>query len=189
MNKPQNLGTSAKSKKDARGRWLQTEASAHEAWAMLIMKHKNAAAFMHVLVSQMDRGSNAVVASHGVLANLMNCSVRSIKNYIAVLSADKWIQVLSMGKGSTNAYIVNSMVAWGQKRDNLRYSRFSAQVIVKSDDQNQTSLIGDLRKIPVLFEGNEQQLPAGQSGEPPSQKLLDGFEPDLPTISGHFNDD
>jgi hypothetical protein len=130
----------------------------------------------------MDRGTNAVVASHSVLAKMLGCSTRSIRNYISVLEDDKWIQVVTLGKGSTNAYVVNSMVAWSQSRDNLKYSQFNAQVIADSDDQSQQVVEGDLRKIPVLISGNEQQLPTGRSDNPPTQTLIEGFEPQLPSI-------
>jgi hypothetical protein len=178
------VGLPSKPATDKRSRWVQTEASAHEAWARLILKHKNAAAFMHLLVSRMDRNTNAVVASHTVLAKLLGCTTRSIRNYIAVLEGDRWIQVVSLGKGATNAYVVNSMVAWSQNRENLKYSTFSAQIIADADDQIQTAIsTGDLRKIPVLFSGDEQQLPSGERGtERPVQTLLDGTEPELPSI-------
>ncbi|WP_121953447.1 helix-turn-helix domain-containing protein [Pseudoalteromonas sp. MelDa3] len=178
------VGLPSKPAADKRSRWVQTEASAHEAWARLILKHRGAAAFMHMLVSRMDRNTNAVVASYNVLAKLLGCSPRSVKNYIDVLVKDKWIQVVSLGKGATNAYVVNSMVAWSQNRESLKYSTFSAQVIADADDQDQTAIsTGDLRKIPVLFSGDEQQLPTGVRGtEPPVQTLLDGTEPELPSI-------
>ena len=176
------IGTPSKPSESKRNQWVQTDKSAHEAWARLILKHKNAAACMHLLVSRMDRSTNAVVASHSVLAKMLGCSTRSIRNYISVLEEDRWIQVISLGKGSTNAYVVNSMVAWSQSRDNLKYSQFNAQVIADSDDQSQQSIKGDLRKIPVLISGNEQQLPTGGSDNPPTQTLIEGFEPQLPSI-------
>lgn len=185
------VGLPSKPAGDKRGRWVQTEASAHEAWARLILKHRGAAAFMHMLVSRMDRNTNAVVASYSVLAKLLGCSPRSIKNYIDVLVKEKWIQVVSLGKGATNAYVVNSMVAWSQNRENLKYSTFSARVIADSEDQDHAAITaGDLRKIPVLFSGSEQQLPSGERGsEPPVQTLLDGTEPDLPAINGQGTDE
>lgn len=181
--KNSKVGIPSEPRKDKRTRFVQTDISAHEAWAKLIMKHSAAAAFMHLLVARMDRGTNAVVASQGVLAKMMGCTTRSIRNYIAVLEEDKWIQVVSLGKGSTNAYVVNSMVAWSKARDDLQYSQFSAQVIADIDDQKDKKLTGDLRKIPVIFD-SEEQLPSGEHEEPPSQALFDGMEPELPSIIG-----
>lgn len=181
--KNSKVGIPSEPRKDKRTRFVQTDISAHEAWAKLIMKHSAAAAFMHLLVARMDRGTNAVVASQGVLAKMMGCTTRSIRNYIAVLEEDKWIQVVSLGKGSTNAYVVNSMVAWSKARDDLQYSQFTAQVIADAEDQKDKSLTGDLRKIPVIFD-SEEQLPSGDRGEPPSQALFEGMEPELPSING-----
>ena len=182
MDNKEIIGVPSKPISDKRGRWVQTEISAHEAWARLIIKHRGAAAFMHMLVSRMDSNSNAVVASHAVLAKMQDCSTRTIKNYIDTLAKDRWIQVVSLGKGATNAYVVNSMVAWSQSRENLKHSKFTAQVIADFEDQREILNKTDLRKIPVLF-SSEQQLPTGNRGsEPPAQTLLDGTEPDLPSI-------
>ena len=76
--------------------------------------------------------------------------------------------------------MVNDRVAWGQPRDQLRLSVFSAAVVADHDDQDEALLgHGDLRRIPTLYPG-EQQLPSGPGEEPPSQPTFDGFEPDLP---------
>lgn len=182
-DKNSKVGIPSEPRKDKRTRFVQTDISAHEAWAKLIMKHRAAAAFMHLLVARMDRGTNAVVASHGVLAKMMGCTTRSVRRYIEVLEEDNWIQVVSLGKGATNAYVVNSMVAWSKARDDLQYSHFTAQVIADAEDQKDKSLTGDLRKIPVIFD-SEEQLPSGDRGEPPSQALFEGMEPELPSING-----
>ncbi|MEZ7525972.1 hypothetical protein, partial [Burkholderia vietnamiensis] len=85
--------------------------------------------------------------------------------------------------GKEAAYIVNDRVAWGQPRDQLRLSAFSATIIADADDQDAVTLDGaDLRRIPTLYPG-EMQLPTGPGAEPPSQPHLDGMEPDLPAIS------
>jgi hypothetical protein len=84
------------------------------------------------------------------------------------------------GPGTVCAYVVNSQVAWGEKRDQLCLSIFSANVIADAEDQFSIDH-SDLRQIPVLFAG-EHQLPTGDGLAPPSQPSLDGLEPDLPQI-------
>lgn len=161
---------------------MQTEQSSHEAWARLIQKSGKAAMLMHFLVSRMDRSTNAVVASHRTLGRLMGSSTRSIKNWLTLLEKGRWIQVVSLGPGTSNAYVVNSMVAWSQARESLQYASFTAQVLALHEDQDQAALdVPDLRRIPALFPG-EDQLPMGDGETPPSQSLLEGFEPDLPAI-------
>lgn len=177
------VGLPSKPKADKRARWVQTEASSHEAWARLTLSHPKAAALMHLLCSRMDRTTNAVACSHKILAKMMGCSDRSVRTYLKQLEEDKWVQVVSLGKGATNAYVVNSTVAWSQNRDNLQYAQFTAQVIADAEDQAPEVLQADIRKIPTLFDG-EEQMPTDNHGEPPSQRILQGLEPDLPSIKG-----
>lgn len=144
------------------------------------MQSPKPAAMLHLIISRMDRGSNALVISHSNLGRLMGVkSVNTIKRYLAVLIEEKWIQSVSLGAGSVNAYVVNSAVAWGRSRDQLTMSQFTAQVITTSEDQ--ISLDSpDLRKIPVVF-SHERQVPSGSGLEPPAQPSLEGLEPDLPS--------
>ena len=103
--------------------------------------------------------------------------------YVNDLVAESWIQVVRIGKGKEVAYVVNDRVAWGQSRDQLRLSVFSAMVVADLDDQDPAVIdAANLRKIPTLYPG-ERQLPTGPSGDPPNQPLLEGIEPDLPSIS------
>ncbi len=179
------LGTPAKPKV---GQWVQTERKAHEAWAKLIGRKPRAAMLLHHLVAQMGH-QNAVVVPQRVLAKLMNCSQETVKRAVADLVAERWIQVVKLnGPGTVNAYVVNDRVAWGQPRDQLRLSAFSATVVADYEDQDPTALDhADLRRIPTLYPG-ERQLPAGPGEPPPSQAILDGLEPDLPFLTEEETD-
>lgn len=167
----------------ARGNWVQTERAAHEAWAALIARAPKAAQLMHLLTSRIGT-NNAVVVSQKDLAALMGVkSVTTVKTALAVLEADRWIEVRQIGKnGTVNAYVINDRVAWSGKRDGIRYSLFSATVIAADEDQPDRAELGHqdpLRKVPSLFR-DEYQLPDGHGLPPPSQPFLDGMEPDLP---------
>lgn len=158
---------------------MQTERAAHEAWAGLIGRKPKAAALLHHLVARMGR-QNAVVVSQKVLATLVGCSVDTIQRSLQVLEAERWIQIVRIGKGKEAAYVINDRVAWGQPRDQLRLSSFSATVIADAADQEPIALGAEpLQRIPALFAG-EQQLPHGAGLPPPSQPALGGMEPDLP---------
>jgi hypothetical protein len=174
------LGTPAKHKP---GRWVQTERKAHEAWARLIARKPRAAELLHHLVAQMGH-QNAVVVSQKTLAQITGRSVDTVKRALRDLVAERWVSVVKLnGPGTVNAYVVNSRVAWGQPRDQLRLSVFSATVIADFDDQDEALLgHGDLRRIPTLYPG-EQQLPTGPGEEPPSQPVIHGMEPDLPALT------
>lgn len=174
----QEIGAPAKHKT---GHWVQTERKAHEAWASLIARKPRAAELLHHLVAQMGH-QNAVVVSQKVLAQLMGRSLDTVGRAVRDLAAENWIQVVRIGKGKEAAYVVNDRVAWGQSRDQLTLSTFSATVIADREDQEPETLEHrELRRIPTLYPG-EQQLPSGAGLAPPSQPALDGLEHDLPTV-------
>lgn len=164
------------------GTWVQTDRATHEAWARMSVKSPRASALLHLLVARIGQ-NNAVVASQTVLAKLMGCNRRTIVRAIQDLAEGKWIEVRQIGdRGTVNAYVINDRVAWHGPREGLRYSLFSATVIVAEEEQPDRELLGQqepLVKIPRLFPG-ERQLPNGPGLEPPSQPFLNGMEPDLP---------
>jgi hypothetical protein len=60
------------------------------------------------------------------------------------------------GPGSVAAYVVNDRVAWGQPRDELRLSVFSAAVVADFTDQDEKLLSHkNMRRIPSLYLGME----------------------------------
>lgn len=146
---------------------------------------------MHLLTARV-RDNNAVVISHKTLARLLGVkSVTTIKTALAVLEADRWIEVRQIGQnGTVNAYVINDRVAWSGARDGIRYSLFSATVIAASDEQPDVEDLGHqepLRRLPSLFR-DEGQLPLGPGLPPPSQPFFDGMEPDLPTTGQEESD-
>ena len=163
------------------GQWVQTERKAHEAWARLIARKPRAAELLHHLVAQMG-AQNAVVIPQKLLAQLMGRSLDTVQRAIRELVAEKWIQVVKLnGTGTVSAYVVNDRVAWGQPREQLRLSVFSATVVASAEDQDTASLEhSSMLRVPSLFPG-ERQLPAGPGESPPSQPSFPGMEQDLPS--------
>jgi Helix-turn-helix domain len=171
---PAKLGTPVHS---GPRRWVQTERAAHEQWAALTMRSPRAAALMHRFVALMGH-QNAVVISQKTLAKLMGCTDRTIRNALADLVRERWVQVVQLGASATvNAYVVNSNVAWGESRDQRgRLAVFSATVVGDLEDQPANALDPPaLRRVPVIFPP-EQSLPVGD-GEPGAQIALPGMEP------------
>lgn len=164
------------------GRWVQTERAAHEAWGNLIDRSPKAAKLMHILTARVG-DHNAVVVSQKTLTLLMKCSRPTVQRALDLLVADRWLEVRRIGEnGTVNAYLINDRVAWSGKRDTLRYSLFSAAVILSEEEQPDREQLGaqePLRRLPSLFRG-EQQLPSGEGLPPPSEPNLPGMEPDLP---------
>ena len=155
--------------------WVQTERAAHEQWSLLTMSSPRAAAVMHRLVSIMGH-QNAVVISQKTLAKMMGCNERTIRRAIDDLVKGRWVQVVHLGSSATvNAYVVNSTVAWGEKRDHLRLSVFHAVVVGDLEDQPAAALDAPaLRRVPVIFPP-EEALAVGD-GEPGAQIALPGMD-------------
>lgn len=164
-----------------RGTWVQTERAAHEAMAQLIAQAPRAAQLLHVLIANMDK-SNALIASQATLAKMTNVSMATIKRALQVLTEQAWIQTIRLGgeRGGALAYVVNSRVAWADSRDNLRFARFNARVLVSSEDQPDLGH-APLKNMPVVS-ASETRLPEGNGFDSSTLELIDGLLPDLPQI-------
>lgn len=164
------------------GQWVQTERKSHEAWARFCLQKPTASALLHHLVAHMGH-LNAVVVSQKTLAKMMGIHERTVRRAVVDLVEAKWIQMVRIGKGKEAAYVVNDRVAWGQSRDQLHLSVFSANVVAAIEDQDTATLEHfELRRLPALYPG-ERQLPSGPGSPPPSQPALPGMELDLPARS------
>lgn len=166
------------------GNWVQTEREAHESWAALLRKSPRAAELLHLLTARVGQ-HNAVVISQKDLARLMERSLDTVQRATKELVSGRWIEIRQIGdRGTVNAYVLNDRVVWSGPRDGIRYSLFSAAVVVSDQEQpdaHELGKQGPLRRLPSLY-ANEQQLPSGPGLPPPSQPSLIGLEPDLPAI-------
>jgi hypothetical protein len=114
---------------------------------------------------------------------MAGCGLNTLKRALSVLREGNWIEVRQIGPtGTACAYVVNDRVAWSGNRDGIRYSLFSASVLLADNEQPDKDEIGlqpSLHPVPDLYPG-EKQLPTGPGLPPPSQPSFDGMEPDLP---------
>src|SRR3546814_7157685 len=94
-------------------------------------------------------------------------SITTIKTAITALVSGNWIEVRRIGEnGTVNAYVLNDRVVWSGPREGLRYSLFSATVVVSDSEQPDRDTLGKqepLRRLPPI---GERQLPHGD-GLPP----------------------
>ena len=108
-----------------------------------------------------------------------------------MLTEDRWIELRQIGdRGTINAHVINDRVAWSGKRDGIRYSLFSAAVVLSDDEQpdrEELDQLEPLRRIPSIYQG-ERQLPSGDGLPPPSEPSLPGMEPDLPATHAPRHD-
>lgn len=133
---------------------------------------------LNCLIARMGH-QNAVVVSQKVLAKLVGVGERTIKRAVKDLVERKFIQVVQLnGPGTVNAYVVNDRIAWQDRRGSMKkYSTFSANIVADIDDQPESTLAHDaLVSLPALYAG-EEALPEGEGEDPPSQAIMDGFEP------------
>jgi hypothetical protein len=162
--------------------FVMTNRVAHEAWGELTIAKPRAAALLHVLTAKMGH-QNALVVSQKTLAKMLGVTDRTVRTAVKDLVDGKWITTVAInGPGTVCAYVVNDQVVWGQSRDQLHLSIFSAAVIADKADQDPNQEAFELRKIPTLY-SNERQLPTGPGLDPPSQPAIGGLEPDLPALS------
>tara|TARA_A100001015_G_C14986661_1_gene711865 strand:- start:1221 stop:1835 length:615 start_codon:yes stop_codon:yes gene_type:complete len=169
-----------------KGTWVQTERAAHEAWAKLSIQSPKAGALLHLLAAKVG-DANAVVIGQKPLAAALGCSTDTIKRALKELVHGQWIEIRTI-QGASNAYVLNDRVVWARGRDDLRYSEFTARVIVSEEDQADRDELGqqpDLRRLPRM---GEWQLPSGSGEAPPSSPSLPGMEVDLPA-TGRGRDD
>lgn len=104
------------------------------------------------MISRLSRGTSGIIISSAALARQMGISERSAKAATAVLRDAKFVQVLR--SGNTDAYIVNSQVAWQGNRGS-RYASFNAQILIDELEQQKSieELIAEgaeLVDVPVM---------------------------------------
>jgi hypothetical protein len=181
MQDQQKLGAPHQGTSEA---FVMTARVAHEAWAELSVAKPRAAALLHQLTAKMGH-QNALVVSQKTLAKMLKVTDRTVRAAVKDLVDGHWITVVKInGPGTVCAYVVNDQVVWGQPRDQLHLSIFSAAVIADRADQDPDQETVELRRIPTLY-SNERQLPTGPGMDPPSQPAIGGLEPDLPALNGH----
>jgi DNA-binding Lrp family transcriptional regulator len=99
--------------------------------------------------------NNAVIISQKKLQKLLSVSRTTVGNIIKKLSDARIIDVVKVG--SSNAYVVNSQVAWKSNRAGMKEAVFTATVIADWDDQMEDHIkqwntpLVSLSK-PVLYE-------------------------------------
>src|SRR3546814_16401261 len=96
--------------------------------------------------------------SHKTLAELLGVrSITTIKTAITALVSGNWIEVRWIGEnGTVNAYVLNDRVVWSGPREGLRYSLFSATVVVSDSEQPARDTLGKQEPLRRLQLGREK---------------------------------
>src|SRR3546814_8184670 len=99
------------------------------------------------------------------------------KTAITALVSGNWIEVRRIGEnGTVNAYVLHARDVWSGPREGLRYSLFSATVVVSDSEQQDRDTFGKqepLRHLPPI---GERKQPLGDGLPHPSHQFLDGIE-------------
>lgn len=170
----------------ARSGWVQVERTHLETW-MRFTTLRGAGAATRVMFALLARMGphNAIAVSQKTLGKLLGMDDRSVRRAVAMLREHNWLEVRAFGeRGGVNVYIINDRIAWSGPREGIRYSKFSATILLSSEDQpdrDQLDSQPSLMPVIEMFPG-EMQLPAGDGLPPPSEPALPGLEPDAPSI-------
>jgi hypothetical protein len=159
--------------------FAQTDVVTHQQWAKLTRKQPLASAVLHILVVLSNK-QNAVVVSQKVLADHLDCHVRSIVRALKALTEGRWIEVRQIGStGTVNAYIINSRVSWKAARKSRGLAALTANVVLSGAEQPDRDELGHqppLRKIdPSMFEATAPipMVDGQQIGEAEQLDMLD----------------
>ena len=132
--------------------WVQTDKDVLDLMSKLALRQPAAMAVLTFMVSRLPRGSSGIVISSGALARKVGISERTVKRAVAILKEMRFVHVIK--SGNTNAYVINSKVAWQGHRGH-RHASFNVEMMVDEREQDQSvdELIieGDeLREVPNI---------------------------------------
>jgi len=123
-----------KEKQSPFSRWTQFNLEHTKELMWLALKHPKAHAMLYFLVDQMDQ-YNAVMCSIQVLQEVLDIGRTTASISIKVLKDNGFISVLK--SGTSNIYAINDRVYWKSWGNNLRYSKFPANVVLALSEQDE----------------------------------------------------
>jgi DNA-binding transcriptional ArsR family regulator len=114
-------------------RWSQFNLEHTKELMWLALKHPKAQAILYFLVDQMDE-RNAVMCSYQVLQEILGVGQATVARSVRVLKDNGFISVLK--SGTSNVYAINDTVYWKSWGNNLKYSKFPANIILALSEQD-----------------------------------------------------
>ena len=149
--------------------WLMMDKKPIQALKKLAIEHPIAMGALMHMVENMSR-SNAFMASQQSIAKSLNVSTVAVKKAVAVLHDLKFVQIVKIG--TSNAYIVNTKVAWQGNRG-ARFAHFHADIVAYEVEQKGIDLddTTPLNQLPRL-EGDERLLVGNDPIDPPDQQEM-----------------
>jgi len=114
-------------------RWLQLNKDAYKAEDWLMAKSPIAYRIFKFLMNNMD-SYNAVMVSQTVLHEKFEVSRVTVSRAVSLLKDKKYIEVYK--SGTSNIYVINKQIAWNSWGNNYKYGKFSANIIISENEQN-----------------------------------------------------
>lgn len=115
-------------------KWTQLNNEHTKDLITLAVKYPRAHAVLYFLVDQMDN-KNAIIVSINTIAEIMGVSRQTISNAIKILKDTNFIDIHKTG--TSYVYSVNNSVFWKSYQKNREYAKFSAKVIISSNEQDE----------------------------------------------------
>jgi len=141
-------------------RWTQFNLEHTQKLMWLTLNFPKAHAILYFLVDQMDN-YNAVMCSYKVLEEVLEVGQATIARNIKVLKERGFIAVLK--SGTSNVYTINDTVFWKSWGNNVKYSKFPANVVLSLTEQEQklqdkVRLDSEKMKVVSLKEDAQNQV-------------------------------
>lgn len=113
---------------------INNEETIYSAEDWLIENSPIAYRILRFLMKNMDK-HNAVICSYLVLQEKFGISKETVRKSIKILKDKKYLDVLK--SGSANVYTINKKIAWKSAGKNYKHAKFSANIILSVDEQDE----------------------------------------------------
>jgi Fe2+ or Zn2+ uptake regulation protein len=115
-----------------RNKWAQFPEK-HFKTITYLFKHKKLAAEIFMMFLEHSDKNNCLIVSYETMMDIFGKKRTTIYKTIKYLKEKKLITTLK--SGSSNIYCLNSNVVWKQAQDNLKYAKFTANVLISEAEQ------------------------------------------------------
>ena len=114
--------------------FIQMNKKTYELEDKLMQKNPLAYRIWRFLANNMD-GFNAVIVSYNTMQEIFEVSRMTLYRAIKLLDEDDYIRIYK--SGTSNVYALNHDMVWNSWGTNKKYSKFSANVIISENEQEE----------------------------------------------------
>lgn len=114
--------------------FIQMNKKTYELEDKLMQKNPLAYRIWRFLANNMD-SYNAVIVSYSTMQEIFEVSRMTLYRAIKLLDEDDYIRIYK--SGTSNVYALNDNMVWNSWGTNKKYSKFSANVIISENEQEE----------------------------------------------------